>query len=282
MVQLLEPLAHMVRHAPWLTLAWITFVGGCVGSFMNVVVYRLPSGQSLIRPGSRCPACHHAIRWHDNLPVLSWLWLHGRCRDCHSAISPRYPLVELLAMLLFASQWMHDVQYRAATDELGVAVFAFVWHVSLLCVLVCAALIDFDGYTTPPSLLIFGAALPIALTLLAPASTARVLQWEEVSRVWEAVIVGALLAAVTTLVLKLTFPRRGQNRTATTHSHLWTPIALSAMTGLYLGPQRALVTLVMTTLLWRLLRLLRLRSGVGAPWSWYLAALSWLAVAYPS
>ena len=64
---------------------WLTLLGACVGSFTNVVVWRLPRGESVVFPGSHCPRCGHAMRWHDNLPVLGWLLLMGRCRDCQSA-----------------------------------------------------------------------------------------------------------------------------------------------------------------------------------------------------
>ena len=75
--------------------------GACIGSFLNVLVYRLPAGMSLIRPGSHCPKCGHPIRPYDNVPVLGWLMLRGRCRDCKEPISARYPIVELLTALLF-------------------------------------------------------------------------------------------------------------------------------------------------------------------------------------
>src|SRR5215218_1230071 len=79
-------------------------VGGLVvGSFLNVVAYRLPRGESLVRPGSRCPACGVAIRPYDNVPVLSWLVLRGRCRNCRAPISARYPLVELVTAGLYAA-----------------------------------------------------------------------------------------------------------------------------------------------------------------------------------
>src|SRR5690606_33093916 len=61
---------------------WLAFFGGTVGSFLNVVVYRVPAGMSVVHPPSRCPNCGHDIRWYDNIPVLGWLWLGGRCRDC--------------------------------------------------------------------------------------------------------------------------------------------------------------------------------------------------------
>jgi len=72
-------------------------LGATIGSFLNVVVYRMPRGRSVVSGRSRCPSCGRAIRWHDNIPVLGWLLLQGRCRDCESPIAARYPLVELAA-----------------------------------------------------------------------------------------------------------------------------------------------------------------------------------------
>lgn len=77
--------------------------GLLVGSFLNVVAHRLPRGESLARPGSRCPGCGHPVRPYDNVPVLSWLILRGRCRDCGEPISWRYPLVELVTAVLWAA-----------------------------------------------------------------------------------------------------------------------------------------------------------------------------------
>ncbi len=77
-------------------------VGALVGSFMNVVIWRLPRGESVATPGSHCPHCGAPVRAYDNVPVLSWLLLRGRCRNCGEPISPRYPLVELLTAVLMA------------------------------------------------------------------------------------------------------------------------------------------------------------------------------------
>lgn len=77
--------------------------GSIVGSFLNVCIVRLPRDESILRPGSRCPACHTPVRWHDNVPLLGWLWLRGRCRACQATISWRYPLVEGLTGLLFVA-----------------------------------------------------------------------------------------------------------------------------------------------------------------------------------
>jgi leader peptidase (prepilin peptidase) / N-methyltransferase len=84
-------------------VALVALLGAVVGSFLNVVIYRLPRGQSLVGPWSRCPSCQAPIAAYDNLPVVSWLLLRGRCRGCGAPIAPRYPLVELLTAAVFAA-----------------------------------------------------------------------------------------------------------------------------------------------------------------------------------
>jgi leader peptidase (prepilin peptidase)/N-methyltransferase len=85
-----------------LLLALIFVFGAIIGSFLNVCIYRIPAGLSIIKPRSRCPQCLAPIRWHHNLPILSWLLLKGRCASCAAPVSIRYPLVEALTGLLFA------------------------------------------------------------------------------------------------------------------------------------------------------------------------------------
>ena len=79
----------------------VTLTGLCVGSFLNVCIYRLPLRQSVVHPGSRCPGCGRALSWYDNVPVLSYLLLRGRCRGCRARISPRYPIVEAITGAIF-------------------------------------------------------------------------------------------------------------------------------------------------------------------------------------
>src|SRR6266403_960875 len=86
---------------------FVAAIGGIVGSFLNVCIYRMPRGISLNNPQrSFCPACRCSIAWHENLPVLSWFLLHGKCSACGARISFRYPLVEFLTGSLFVLAWM--------------------------------------------------------------------------------------------------------------------------------------------------------------------------------
>jgi leader peptidase (prepilin peptidase) / N-methyltransferase len=84
---------------------FLTFVGAAVGSFLNVLIFRIPEGQSIVLPSSHCPKCGHAIRVYDNIPIISYLILRGKCRDCHEKISLQYPIVEaitaIMSLLLF-------------------------------------------------------------------------------------------------------------------------------------------------------------------------------------
>jgi leader peptidase (prepilin peptidase)/N-methyltransferase len=84
-------------------IAVAAVLGALIGSFLNVVIHRLPAGESLVRPGSHCPACNAPVRAFDNVPVVSWLVLRGRCRSCGARISPRYPAVEALTAAGFAA-----------------------------------------------------------------------------------------------------------------------------------------------------------------------------------
>ncbi|HEY3020404.1 MAG TPA: prepilin peptidase [Solirubrobacteraceae bacterium] len=113
-------------------------LGAIIGSFLNVVVWRLPRGESLVRPRSRCPRCASPIRARHNVPVLSWLWLRGRCADCRAPVPVRYPLVEALTAGLY-------VAVVAATGAGGDAIVGLL----LVSALVPIALIDLDTQKIP-------------------------------------------------------------------------------------------------------------------------------------
>lgn len=89
-----------------LKLFIITFLGLSFGSFFNVLIARIPEGLSIVRPGSRCPKCGHVLTWYENVPVLSWLWLRGKCSKCKAPISPRYIVVEILTGLLYLACYL--------------------------------------------------------------------------------------------------------------------------------------------------------------------------------
>ncbi|HUR84836.1 MAG TPA: prepilin peptidase [Solirubrobacteraceae bacterium] len=127
--------------------------GLIIGSFLNVVVFRLPARASLATPGSRCPACETPIKPYDNIPVLSWLLLRGRCRACSEPIAARYPLVEALTGLLFAA--VVAVHLHSTVDlVLGLVLVAF---------LVPIALIDLDHRLIPNRLTLPAAVLAVVL-----------------------------------------------------------------------------------------------------------------------
>ena len=126
----------------------IFILGAAVGSFVNVVVYRLPEGLSLLYPPSRCPKCENRLKPYDNVPVFGWLWLLGRCRSCKLPISFRYPLVEFTTGCLFISVF---ARFGLSWQTLGYWLF--------VCWLLALALIDLDTMTLPNSLTASGLIL---------------------------------------------------------------------------------------------------------------------------
>ena len=130
-------------------------VGAVVGSFLNVVIHRLPRGESLVHPRSRCPSCGTQIAEYDNVPIVSWLALRGRCRHCGAPISPRYPLVELLTALTFAAV----VLVRGFDDDL-------ILELPFVAALIALAGIDFDHKLLPNKIVYPLAAYGVIATLL--------------------------------------------------------------------------------------------------------------------
>ncbi|MCX6983476.1 MAG: prepilin peptidase [Lentisphaerae bacterium] len=128
----------------WVTV-FVTLVGATIGSFLNVCISRIPEGVSIVRPASRCPQCGHPIRFYDNIPVLSFLMLGGKCRDCGNRISFLYPVVEILTAF-FAFMTFH----KFGLTPLWGAVFLFI------CVLVVISFIDLDHQIIPHVLTLTG------------------------------------------------------------------------------------------------------------------------------
>lgn len=186
-------------------------LGLAIGSFLNVVVWRLPRGASLSSPPSACPWCGHAIRWFDNVPLVSWLVLRGRCRDCGEPISVRYPLVELGTAVFFAA-----VAVWSAFQPAGFWLLAPFLY--LAAVSVALALIDLDTKTLPNRIVL--PSLVVAPILLAVTSLGAGEWWP---LLWA--LVGGAALFVFYLVLALVYPS-GMG---------FGDVKLAALLGLYLG-----------------------------------------------
>ncbi|WP_029287159.1 A24 family peptidase [Cellulomonas sp. HZM] len=162
-----------------LLVALAGLLGLAVGSFLNVVVWRLPRGESLSKPPSACPRCGHSIRARDNVPVVSWLLLRARCRDCGEPISPRYPLVEAGTAAAFVG-----VALWLGVDD-G-ALWAWPAFLYLTAISVALALIDIDTKTLPNRIVL--PSYPVAAALLALATVGTGDWWSMVRAVLGLVI----------------------------------------------------------------------------------------------
>ncbi len=141
-------------------LAFAIFTFGLLfGSFLNVCIYRMPRDLSVVYPGSACPKCESPIRFYDNIPVLSWLLLLGRCRKCKAAISPRYMIVELLTASLFLACYAH---FGFTLATLKYCVFGF-----LLLGLIFT---DAETHLLPDPLTLGGLGIGLVFSLLVPVN----------------------------------------------------------------------------------------------------------------
>jgi leader peptidase (prepilin peptidase)/N-methyltransferase len=172
-----------------LVAAGCGLLGLLVGSFLNVVIHRVPRKESVVRPRSRCPGCGTTLAERDNIPVLSWLLLRGRCRTCGEPISARYPLVELLTAAVFAA-----VGARFGADG---AVPAFL---VLGAGLVAVSAIDLEHFLVPNRILQWMLALGVPLLVVAAATDHR---WVDL----RSAAVGAAIGFGLLLVINLAVPR---------------------------------------------------------------------------
>jgi leader peptidase (prepilin peptidase)/N-methyltransferase len=167
-----------MRVLDFVTALWLGLVGACIGSFLNVVAYRTPRGMSVVWKPSHCPKCGHDIRARDNLPVLGWLLLRGRCRDCGAAISPRYAVVEAAMGAAFFTLAYVELFSGAANVPGGPFTEAasawntvwnpnwtvlriYIYHCLLLSILMAMALVDQDRQRMPWRLVIIALAAAV-------------------------------------------------------------------------------------------------------------------------
>ena len=166
-----------------------TLVGLVFGSFANVVVHRVPLKQSIVRPASRCPSCGEPLRARDNIPVVSWVVLRGRCRNCGARISPRYPAIELLTGALFGlAAW----RIRPTSDLIA--------YLPLLWVLVVLSFVDLEHKLLPNRIVLPSLIAGVALLGVAAAFGPGI-------HAWVRALAGAAIAFVTFLALAIISPR---------------------------------------------------------------------------
>lgn len=145
-------------------------IGALIGSFLNVVVYRVPRGLSVARPRSACGACGHEIRWYDNIPLLSWIVLRGRCRDCDASIPARYPLVELgtaVALGVVAWRFLPTVFEASRGAEVVAGILQLLAFLFLAAISVALAVIDVETHRLPNAIVL--PAYPVGFALLGAA-----------------------------------------------------------------------------------------------------------------
>ncbi len=171
------------RAVPYLLFVFSGLLGLVIGSFLNVAIYRLPRRESLVRPGSHCPNCNARIRWYDNIPLVSWLLLRGRCRECGTVISLRYPLVEAITAIAFVlAMWRFGLSWPV------LVAWAFI------AAMVTIAFIDYDHMIIPNRIVLPGTLLGlIASVALHPQK-------------WWVYVAGSLGAAAFMFALAMLWP----------------------------------------------------------------------------
>lgn len=138
-----------------MTVLWVAWfvIGACVGSFLNVCIWRLPRGESIIRPRSHCPLCKHPIAWHNNIPLISYVVLGAKCRHCRAAIHWRYPLVEALSGIAAVV-----VLTRFGMGPVGLVYLCFIWA------LIAVTFIDLEHQIIPDEISLGGLVLGLVLS----------------------------------------------------------------------------------------------------------------------
>ncbi len=139
---------------------FIFFVGACLGSFANVVIHRMPLKKSLVRPGSACASCDRPIPWYDLIPIVSWFALRGKCRQCQSKYSWRYPLVEFL---MAAGFYLNHLNF-------GISITAFEYDLFVFGLIV-VSFIDFDHMILPDSFTLSGIVIGLVFSFFSPDRT---------------------------------------------------------------------------------------------------------------
>ncbi len=193
----------------WIWFVFIFAFGCCIGSFLNVVIYRLPRDKSLVTPPSACPACGKHIRFYDNIPLASWLLLGRKCRYCRAPISPRYFLIELLTGLIFLGLFVlyFQANLRDGLRSLGGGGwFIYLLHIIMLGAFIAASAIDLEYWIIPLSICWFVTAAgfigsAVGVYIIDPTLIRAYSLLPSASAHTGALAVGAMVGLVISLVL---------------------------------------------------------------------------------
>jgi leader peptidase (prepilin peptidase)/N-methyltransferase len=295
----MDPITEWTLRLGWILPVWLFALGGTIGSFLNVVVYRLPAGKSIVHPGSHCPACGHPIRWYHNLPVLSWIVLGGRCYECRAKISSRYPIVEAIVAILFVVLFGVDVWLPLHPNpmkftgtmpsgiDLAARYFGDLW---LTCSLLCAALIEIDRQRVPRRILALAIAVGLAVAAAFPAARTGLivhLLREETAAPWIGgladSLTGAAAGALVGIVMQMSSLRlvmAGRGKVGNAPGGIESMALEMATIGAFLGWTGAIVTGIAATIALGLMRNLSRDESAVARLGWsalaWAAALAWI------
>ncbi len=207
----------------------LVFIFGLIfGSFANVVIYRLPKGKSIVMPGSRCPACNKDILWHDNMPLLSYLFLRGKCRFCKKHISARYCLVEFISGLLFLLVYL----------KFGMNINFFIYVLFVVSMLIMG-FIDIDTYLISDVIVLPGIVLGLACSAAFPQMHCDLTRAESVLYSLAGIFLGAGLLLFLGIVGKILFRKEAMGGG---------DVKLLAMIGAFLGWKSVFMTIFFSSL----------------------------------
>jgi leader peptidase (prepilin peptidase) / N-methyltransferase len=223
-----------------LYLDFVVFAfGAVIGSFLNVCVHRMPRDESIVSPPSHCPHCNHRIRWIDNVPLVSYLALRGKCRYCAAKISPRYFLIELLTAVLYLLMWLKLTQWDP-TPVRGIYFLKGPIYWLVIAGLIVATFIDFEHYIIPNEITFGGIILGLLVSAVYPplmdANTMPLSLW----RSFLGVMVGGLTLLTVAFVGELVFRKEAMGMG---------DVKFLAAIGAFLGWQSTLFTIFVSSLL---------------------------------
>jgi len=207
----------------------LVVLGLMVGSFLNVCIWRLPREESIVRPRSHCPSCHHLIAWYDNIPLVSYVLLRARCRHCHAKISVRYPIIEGVTAVAFVG-----VVTWFGLTLVSLAYLAFV------CALIVASVVDIDHQIIPDEISVGGLAVGLVVSGLIPALHGTSSVWTSLLRSFIGALVGGGLLYGTGVIGDLIFRKESMGGG---------DIKLLAMAGSILGWKLVVVTFFIAPIL---------------------------------